>query len=98
MAQHDSWRHSPRLYDELGTNWSSTTLLVRSHHRASSSVRTASPEPNIASCSDEEPLCERGPTSTPEPQLGSRVPATEPGHDAFIAGADPGNTVDANVG
>jgi hypothetical protein len=100
MAQNNLSRHSPRPHDGLGVNWSSPTFARREgpHHRASSSVRTASPGLNIASRSDEELLHERAPTSTPEYQLGSTVPATSPEHHAFVASGDPGNAVDAHVG
>src|SRR4051812_343457 len=100
MAQNDFSRHSPRPYDRLGVNWSSSTPSRRegSHHRASSSVRTTSPGLNVAFGSNEELLDERAPTSTPEHQLGSFVPATHPGRNASVAGEDPGNAVDADVG
>src|SRR5271156_5125606 len=100
MAQNNLSRHSPRPQDGLGVNWSSPTLVRRegSHHRASSSVQTASPGLNFASRSDEELLHERAPTPTPEPQLGSFVPATNREHHAFVASADPGDAVDARVG
>jgi hypothetical protein len=89
MAQTNLSRHSPRPYDGLGVNWSPPTRAQRegSHHRASSSVRTTSPGPNITFRSDEDLLQERAPTPTPEDQPGS-----------VVANEDPGNAVDAHVG
>src|SRR2546423_1198394 len=100
MAQNNLSRHSPRPQDGLSVNWSSPTLARRedSHHRASSSVRTTSPGLNITSRSDEELLHERAPTSIPEHQLGSLVPATNPEHHAFVPSGDPGDAVDSRVG
>ena len=100
MAQDNLSRHSPRPYDGLGVNWPSPTRARRegSHHRASSSVRTASPGLNIASRSDEDLLQERASTSTPEGQLGSFVPATNLRRRASVASEDPANAVDAHVG
>jgi hypothetical protein len=92
--------HSPRPYDRLGVNWSSPPRAQRegSHHRASSSVRTTSPGPNITFRSDEDLLQERAQTSTPEDRLGSVIPATNIGRRAPVASEDPANAVDARIG
>lgn len=67
------------------------------HHRTSSAVRTASPGINIAYSSEEELLHQRASSSTPERQLGSDVPATDPERHATVISEDPEHAVDAHI-